>query len=567
MEKATPDLIARFTAENGRPPRILHMGNVCNNAYQTAKMLNAAGADCDVYNADDYYIMACPEWDEAEITGDLGDLYYPMFYKANLHGYQRPRWFAQGPMPDVLDYLIAKRSGQTDKANRLWKKLERTRRYIAFKENAVLGPFVAKMAAFFENIPFKIRSFLTGRLYYVGCVIAEIFTKPGLFFQRIRGKLGMLPPQQVQSLREYDEAAQEKKRAEMLVSVIDQDVLDRVLHDAATLFPERNIQFDTQLESYMLYLDKLRELFPYYDLVQAYGSQPLWPYLAGVENYVAYEHGTLRDYVYMENDLSRLALLGYTRAKVIYVTNIDCCKSAGYLSSRGGANIVYGLHGIDVERIIQKMERADTRTEFDGRFGVPKDIPLFYSPSRHTFVPEEGGFLKGDEKVVAAAARLAEEGFTFRLALSAWGDDIDMVKDMVARHPALERQVMWNPPQAKEEFYTVLQSADAVLDQFYWEVYGAIFFEALSANAAAIISRSYGNNPIDRFFSQPPPYLMADSEDDVYTAMKQVLEKPEESRALAQTGRAWILNNHSKRNIVEKCCQAYGFLSLLKGQL
>ena len=552
MENATPEWIARFTAENGRPPRILHMGNVCNNAYQTAKMLNAAGADCDVFNADDYDIMASPEWDEAEITGDLGDLYYPMLHKVDLHGFLRPRWFAQGPMPFVLDYLIAKRKGQTGKANRLWQKLERERRRIANEENGAAPSFGDAAHYFFAAIPRKLSGFFSKLFSYLGSVFSELFTTPGLFFRRIRGKLGMLPPQQAQAMRDHDEAAEEKKRAEMLGRAVNREVLDRVLRDAAALFPERNIKFDTQLESYTLYLDKLRELFPHYDLVQAYGSQPLWPYLAGVENYVAYEHGTLRDYVYMENDLSRLALLGFTRAKSIYVTNVDCCKSADYLSSRGGAGVVYGLHGIDVEHIIQKIEQADAHVGFDGRFGVPKDIPLFYSPSRHTYVPEEGCFLKGDEKVIGAAARLAEEGFTFRLSLASWGDDIDMVKEMVARHPALARQVIWNPPQAKKEFYSVLKSVDSVLDQFYLEAYGAIFFEAMSANAATLISCSYGSNPVDRFFAQPPPYLAADSEDEIYAAMKQVLEHPEESKALAQTGRAWNLNNHSRHNIVEK---------------
>ena len=37
--------IEDFTRAHLRPPRILHFGNICNNAYQIAKMQNAAGAD------------------------------------------------------------------------------------------------------------------------------------------------------------------------------------------------------------------------------------------------------------------------------------------------------------------------------------------------------------------------------------------------------------------------------------------------------------------------------------------------------------------------------------------
>ena len=49
-----------FRQKKGRSPSLLHIGNVANNAYLNAKLLNRAGLDCDVLCYDYYHIMGCP---------------------------------------------------------------------------------------------------------------------------------------------------------------------------------------------------------------------------------------------------------------------------------------------------------------------------------------------------------------------------------------------------------------------------------------------------------------------------------------------------------------------------
>ena len=130
----TPDWIQKFIAMRGRPPRILHVGNIANNAYQTAKMLNAAGADCDVLCADYYHTMGTPEWDDADFSGDVGDQNYPAWQEVELRGFERPKWFAQGPRHIAIAYLMAKRSGEEKRAATLWRKMEKARRHLAVRQ-------------------------------------------------------------------------------------------------------------------------------------------------------------------------------------------------------------------------------------------------------------------------------------------------------------------------------------------------------------------------------------------------------------------------------------------------
>ncbi len=95
--------LERFAMEKGRPLRVLHVGNVANNAYLNAKFLRRVGIEADVLCADYYHVMGCPEWEELELPRGHRSDFDPIFDRADLRGYSRPKWFFQGP----LSYCIA----------------------------------------------------------------------------------------------------------------------------------------------------------------------------------------------------------------------------------------------------------------------------------------------------------------------------------------------------------------------------------------------------------------------------------------------------------------------------
>src|SRR6476646_2646104 len=66
-----------FRKLHQRSPRILHIGNIANNGYNNAKLLNRAGFDCDTVCYDYYHIMGCPEWEDADYYGDVRDDFSP----------------------------------------------------------------------------------------------------------------------------------------------------------------------------------------------------------------------------------------------------------------------------------------------------------------------------------------------------------------------------------------------------------------------------------------------------------------------------------------------------------
>ncbi len=103
---------------------MLHIGNIANNAFNNAKLMNATGEyDNDVICYDYYHIMGCPEWEDADFQVGPADDFFPDWDDVNTHGYRRPRWFAQGPLRMCMAYLIARRTGHPLWARVRWAEL------------------------------------------------------------------------------------------------------------------------------------------------------------------------------------------------------------------------------------------------------------------------------------------------------------------------------------------------------------------------------------------------------------------------------------------------------------
>jgi glycosyltransferase involved in cell wall biosynthesis len=109
--------------EPERRLRVLHIGNIANNAYLAARILNEDSFDCDVLCHDYYHIMGSPEWEDADFTGSVGSDDVPDWGGVDLRGFQRPRWFAQGRLDTCVRYLLARRRGQLRDAAALWWRL------------------------------------------------------------------------------------------------------------------------------------------------------------------------------------------------------------------------------------------------------------------------------------------------------------------------------------------------------------------------------------------------------------------------------------------------------------
>ena len=476
--------------------KILHIGNVANNAYQNAKILNKSGFDNTVLSYDYYHVMGCPEWDDATFETEIVDQYYPQWHNIDLHGFQRPQWFVSGPLVACLGYLFAKNTGHKLLAYLFKKHSDRCQKEIANNKN-----------------PGKYRK----------SILTYLFRK--IFGPR------------------EEEFFEIKKR---------------VIADFTKLFQDRKCEFGEMLDSYIGTALLLRPVLKYYDVVFAYATNPIFMYLAGFKNYIAYEHGTIRDIPYEDNDLGRLMLLSYAKAKAVYVTNLDCYESAKYITRETNTPIVCGLHGIDINRIVQKIEKPYENESLKKLCTMSKHT--FFCPARSDYDSNRNAFIKGNDLMIHAAGRLLCEEPDFKLILIRWGNDIDKIEQIIQMYQELEKHIMWLQPVSKADLYYIYNHVDAVLDQFYIRAYGAIDFEVMACDRCVLISSKVDEDKQAAFFGQKLPYFGCETEAEIMEAMRHVISGDSVFQNIKSKEKEWVKCYHSEDKIRQALTKAIEYV-------
>jgi hypothetical protein len=138
VETETADALAfisDFRRKTGRPLRILHIGNIANNAYNNSCIQRKFGIEADVLCYNYYHIMGCPEWEDGAIEDGVSalgqDPFRPNWWATSLRGWRRQRWFVQGPYTRCIEYLRAKNAGWRAFAYLKWLELELTALQVA----------------------------------------------------------------------------------------------------------------------------------------------------------------------------------------------------------------------------------------------------------------------------------------------------------------------------------------------------------------------------------------------------------------------------------------------------
>lgn len=518
--------------DNMRGEKILHIGNIANNAYQNAKMLNKEGVDCDVLSYDYYHIMGCPEWDDADFNGEV-DANFPEWKKVDLQGFKRPRWFVAGPLWICRYYIIAKRKNNKLLANFYWYILTWVREEIAASKDHSKYTLL-----FIVKFILKIRSYLINAIRFVMALVI--------------GGINAI----WKSVHKEENIKQYMPKSKIEDDYVE-DKLKRIRKDFKELFPDRECEFGDETRNLIRGAESFRKIVNEYDCVIAYATNPVWMYLIDFEQYIAYEHGTIRDMPYENNEFARLMLLAYAKAKAIYVTNVDCYDSAKYITQNIHTPVICGLHGIDIDSMIRRIDQAGEEN-IRKELGLESNEVVFFCPSRHSWDDKLQLFLKGQDKMLRAAGKVLKDFRNFKIILVNFGNDVDKIKKVIEDVEGLEEHILWIEPVKKEKLYKIYKSADAVIDQFVLKGYGAITFEVLAAQSALISINANENYQIE-FFGEKLPYFSCDNEDEIRNSMKEVIEKTNRYKSYISCSRTWIAEHHSNDKIVDALGEAISY--------
>jgi glycosyltransferase involved in cell wall biosynthesis len=511
------DWLQVFERRNGRKLRVLHIGNIANNAYLAAKFLRNAGVEADVLSYDYYHVMGTPEWEELSITHGYGDDFNPRFSSEDLATYERPRWFVSGPFDLCVGYLLETRSQHSTQIDLLWSQLEGLRQG---KVSNAFGRFRRNWRAFLFMLPYRIAR-------RVAKIIHRRLTAWGMqetsqSFYRLALKLSgkMIGFLVVASVKGKE---RENTRFQELV---------REFRD---LFPNRPDQLTkADLAAYLHKIEPLEKLFKQYDIVQAYATDPILPLVCGKKPFVAFEHGTLRDFIRADDPLHRLTALAYRKADHVFVTNGDCQQHAEWL---GCENATPMLHPIDVDQHRRRDETAIAALR--KRYGA--DVLLF-SPIRHDWS------VKGVDVHIRALPKIRERiPGRVVLVLAPWGLQIEDSRRLI-RGLDCQDSVAWlERPLSRPELVKHMQAADVVLDQMTLPHFGATAPQSLAAGTPVVMS--YKPESTAWIVSEPAPILPAFTPDDVANAVALALD-PAWRADFKERARSWVDVHHHHNRVV-----------------
>ena len=518
--------LEEFKRKNGRPLRILHIGNIANNAYFNSKFLNAFGVESDVFCYSNYHIMSSPEWEEADFVDLPKDHYFPDWWNLNISGYEQPRWFAQGPWKLCIRYLISRQNGESQQAEILWEKLRR-----------------ARYAAHESPLPNIHKLFRRYGKYLPEPYFSQLKT----YFQSV-----------IESIQNLYASGSSIRRQEA------HDLEDGPDKDSSWLIKEFNNHFPNRgdqltlndLEHYKSKAQSLSPLLKNYDIVQAYATDALYPLILGYKPYVAFEHGTLRDAPYVDwpfkgpfynNSEGRLAALAYACADHVFITNADNLTSAQRLGIYKYSPIGHPFD--ETSFALNKKVRNEIRTKIDAEY-------IFLCPIRHDWKE------KGTDKYILALPLLRKAlGNRFKVCFMPWGKELENSRRLIA-DLGCEDLVEWVGPFGQVWFSRWLISADVIFDQLSYESFSGLTPRALACGVP-VIAR-YNPGSMEWMFPEPAPVLNAENEEDILHQTLTALQ-PGYREGYQIKAREWVMKYHSSKHVLDELLTVYKDL-ILKGQ-
>lgn len=539
--------LTEFEQRNGRPLRVLHIGNIANNAYNNAKIQRARGIDADVLSFDYYHIMATPEWEDAPFIGDPGDDYFPDWWSVELKGFRRPDWFVAGPLDPAIRYLLAKTSGSRA-TPWLWRWLSferwilcrrsRLARIVKAVITAICGhavayPMTPASGLLLTRIGTACES-MAGRSLLERTGAGRALARWGARMRRF-GRTANLGADQTRHLRlAHRNLADIRTRAARLFAEIGRDNPP----------VEMDWFYRWWWHPYMSLL--LRR----YDVVQGYATYTALPFIAGRIPYAAYEHGTIRSIPFQPTGEGRMCMATYRGAAHVFVTNLDNLASAAAM-------------GIDAARVTALPHAFDSGKLF--RFATdnaavvpPLEGPVvLLGPARQHWVDQNPGWAKGNDRLFSALRLVKDAGQTCLLRAVAWGNDLEDSRRRIAEL-GIGEMVEWVPVMSKRDLWTAYLGSHAVVDQFLVAGFSGVTFETMALGRRLLTHLDTALAAT--FFGEAPPLHCCSEPEQIATALLDIIADRNDCRRIGSANRTWIERYHSADRIVGLQVEAYAQL-------
>jgi len=595
-----------FRAEHGRAPRVLHIGNVANNGYNNAKVLVEAGFECDALCYDYYHIMGCPEWEDADFGGMVSDHFLPDWNEVELGGFERPRWFAQGPRLWATAYLIARQDKRKRSTRYLWTLLSIQRWFVAHRSRwwyQAIKRRVHKLQRKVSARRLRRTQKATGPRHpgpkHLGRVRAlpqafarrssQAVDKARAFERRIRMRTGswLWPFPQLSRLALYlvklpvlfvgfivllaclplALVYHASRYMYRLGRRLKECSIDSAIQDFQSLLfkrltgidiaaletPEFEADFQTRAQGLIADFSRrfpdrddqltLLDILPYRSIL------PLWTEL--LRRYDLVEAYATDPILPMLCGFEPCVAYEHGTIREIPFDDSPTARLCALAYARANAVVITNpdckdaAERLGVERFVPIPHLID-RKYYDPMIADAGDLPPEIRPP-YIFSPARHDWdVKGTDILLGAFARVAAEYPDLQLVTPSWGGDLDRSRELIERLGIADKVAMIEPMNI-HNLIRVTRGARALVDQFRFGVFGGIGPTALAVGTPLITHLDHSKSD---WWMEAPPYFEAWDEDSCAAALGQALAA--DAGALRASLRAWMRRNYWHGQVVDR---------------
>ncbi len=485
--------------------KVLHIGNILNNAYITCKFLRRAGFQADTLNLDYKHVQGQPEWEDVYLNDPVPESGVD-WRKVDLGAYKRPRWFYDcfsEELPHLCAMLNAGNSAIDTKTENL------------LQETSTIKPRLDSLLVRGARIARR-----TG-----GAALIERLKRVYLKHNKI-----------------YNQWAEE--------------AFDALSQSFRSKYPDQQFAV-TKRDVYEYIRPSLsyKPILQLYPLIQAYSITPLYVLLGNPgQPFVCFEHGTMREFPFENSARGRLYSLSLKMAERVIITNADCNQAAEQL---GLSNYTFIPHPVDEE--LYKPEATALRENLINEHGARF---IFVAPARHHWksCPPglENSWFKRNDILIRALGKLFHEHKDINaiVIFFEWGQEVAYSKQLIAQCGFTER-VRWEPIRSKPVMKDFYNAADIIFDQFNDGIgtFGTVVPEALACAKPVILN--YKKDLHTWCYPELPPLLHASSEEGIIFHILELCRNDYYRMKLGVRGRDWFMNYHSSKVVINRTLDIY----------
>lgn len=531
--------------------KVLHIGNIANNAYLNSKILNERGIKSDVLCYDYYHIMGCPEWEDADFEGDYGNDNTPQWSQLDLKGFKRPDWFVQGPKFIALKYLITKNENATCKKIYYKFLLKNERLIVEGNQSNICGKVIsnARKSIFLANCFVQDLSSFKHKLFSLSKTKLIVFS-PSLVILI----LCMLPLKLLYML----------KRGLNYTNYHNEDIVefDHRISELQKKFekdqPDRSCYFDKNyFIQFRLEYSLWKRLFRYYDVIHTYGLDGIYPLMSNIK-YIAFEHGTIRNFPFQNDMLGICAYMSYKYADGVFITNADNIKAAERICINNFTFIPHPINE-DVSIKIGEENIEDLYQRYNTNF-------IAFHPPRQHWTEKRGDdwqngveffqdWEKGNDIFIKGFAKFVLEVNPKALAIFIlWGKKIEESKRLI-NELGISQNIIWLKPMHNYNMIKVIKSSDILVDQFTLGAFGSTMPKGLMCHKPAMM---YLNESLHKWcLDKMPPILNVKNEMEVFYSLKTLYEDKVYVHKLQDDALLWYRKYHSNNFVYQKLLSMY----------